>query len=367
MKQPLTILLFLIGRLCFANMASPIWEGTFSSSAFSSRDIDILREKIVVTIDKDFRTAFFQIEYFIRADASGRQIPLLFHAKDYEGDFKIWVDNRAVTWRDIPPEYRTTGDSPFEKFSSSFKPPHQSEQSETVEIYWEENSGFIYDLNELKYFETDLAKGEHQIRVEYTANVWTDISDWVKEYSFRYSLSPAKSWKSFGSLEVTIDASDFGLSLTTNLGEQNSGRLYSVAVWNFSTLPADYIEVIYKPKVNALARAMIAMDPFGLTLVFALLMVFLHVIGIRKYRESRPTKRYSWVVIVGSVALPFLILIGYMVSFDIIDSIIGQEAGRYHGYTFIVMILYPLLVPVYWIIMWLIDKRIKRRLSNARL
>jgi hypothetical protein len=72
----LTLLFFLISQLCLANMASPIWEGTLGSSAFSSRDIDILKEKIDLKVDSDFRTAFFRIEYVIRTDRSGTQIPL---------------------------------------------------------------------------------------------------------------------------------------------------------------------------------------------------------------------------------------------------------------------------------------------------
>lgn len=365
MRQTLTIILFLIGRLCFANMASPILEGTFSSSAISSRNIDILKERINLKIDKDFRTAFYQIEYFIRTDSNGRQIPLLFHAKDYKDDFKIWVDNQEVKLLDIPSEYQTTANSPFENFSNSFEQPTRNGERETVVIYWQKNSGFVYDLSELKYFETDLTKGDHLIRVEYTANVWTDISDWVKEYSFRYSLSPAKNWKSFGSLEITLDASDFNSALTTNLGQQTKGQLDSSSVWNFSKLPADYFEIIYNPEISSFAKTMIAISPFGLTLIFALLIALLHFISIKKYRRREPTKKYSWVVIAGSIILPFFMLISYMVSFSIIDWFIGVEAGNYHGYTFLVMVLYPLLLLVYWVIMWLADKRIKGRINNA--
>ena len=80
MKHPLTLLFLLLSQLCLANMASPIWEGTLGSSAFSSRDIDILNEKIDLKVDSGFRSAFFRIEYVIRTDRSGTQIPLLFHA-----------------------------------------------------------------------------------------------------------------------------------------------------------------------------------------------------------------------------------------------------------------------------------------------
>ena len=365
MRQALTIIFFLFGRLCSANMASPIWEGTYSSSAFSSRDIDIFKEKIYLKIDKDFSTAFYHIEYFIRTDTSGRQIPLLFHAKDYKGDFRIWVDKKPEICLDIPSEYKKAANSPFEKFSNSFTLPSQNGEGEAITIYWQENSGFVFDLSELKYIETDLAKGEHLITVEYAASVWTDNSDWVKEYSFRYSLSPAKYWKSFGTLEITLDASDFKSELSTNLG-QHTGRLDSISVWNFSKLPAGYFEIIYQPEISGFAKAMIAISPLGLSLIFALLVSWLHFIGIKKYRLNAPTRKYSWVVIAGSIILPFLILVSYMGSYIIIDRIIGDEAGNYHGYTFLVIIFYPLLLPVYWIIMWLADKGIRRRTGSAQ-
>lgn len=344
-------------------MASPIREGTFSSSAFSSRDIDILKEKIFLKIDKDFRTAFYQIKYIIRTDSTGKQIPLLFLAKDYKDNFKVWVDSQEVKVLDIPSEYTTTIHSRFEGFSNSFEPTLPNGEQETSEISWENNSGILYNLNDLKYFEANLEKGEHKIRVEYTAKVWTDKSGWVNKYSFRYSLSPAKKWKSFGSLEITLDASDFNHSLTTNLGQQTYGRLDSFAVWYFSKLPADYFEIVYQPEINAFAKSMIALGPFGLALFFAMAFAFLHFIIIRKYRISNPTAKYSWIVIAGSVTIPLFILMSYILSFNIIDKVIGDEAANYHGYNFVVILMYPLLLPIYGIIMWLTDKRIKERIN----
>jgi len=346
-------------------MASAIREGTFSSSAISSRNIDIVKEKINLKIADDFRTAFYQVEYFIRADTNGRQIPLLFHAQDYKGDFKVWVDNQEVKLLTIPSEYEITANSHFEKFSSYFSQPSEEGKPETVVIYWQKNQGLVYNLSDLKYFEADLTKGEHLIRVEYTASVWTDVSDWVKEYSFRYSLSPAKYWKSFGSLEISLDASDFKYAIKTNLGNQTKGQLDSIAVWNFSKLPDDFFEISYKPKISAFARTMIAVGPSGLTIIFTLLIFFLHFIAIKKYRHIRPKKKYSWAVIVGSIILPFFVLISYILSFGIIDSMIGKEAGNHHGYTFQVIILYPFLLALYGTIMWMADKRIKGQINKA--
>ncbi len=366
MKQILTILLFLITQLCEANMASPIKPGTLSSSAFSSRDIAILKENIALQIDKDFKTASYVIEYFIKTDTAGEQIPLLFHAEDYQGDFKVWVDGQKIELLQIPAEYTTTANTPFSKFSNSFVSSAREGQEEKVVISWKKNSGTVYKLSDLKYFEIDLAKGEHTIRVEYIAKAWTDISKWVKQYSFRYSLSPARNWKSFDSLEITLNATACPALLTSNLGAPSSGNINSIAVWHFTQIPADYFEIDYSPPITVLAKVMIALGPVGITLLIALLLMFFHFISLKKYRKSEPTKKNSWVLIAGSLVIPFLILIGFMLSFGLIDSAIGENAGKYHGYTFLVIILYPLLLLIYWLMMWMVDKRVKRTIQSTK-
>lgn len=347
-------------------MASPILRGTFSSSAFSSRDIDIIKEKIHFSIDKDFNTGNYVIEYFIKTDLEGKQTPLLFYARDYTSDFKLWVDDQEVKLLEIPHEYISTINTPFERFANSFKKPFREGESETVEISWEKNSAFVYELNDLKYFEADLTAGEHIIRIEYAANVWTDITGWVKEYSFRYSLSPAQYWRSFGSLEIVLDATASNYLLETNLGQPTHGKLDSIAFWNFNKLPVDFIKITYKPQVSSLAKAMIAIGPIGLTLIIAILITLFHLIQIKRYRKNNPSKKHSWVVIVGSIVIPSLIIISYMLSFGIIDRAIGKEAGNYHGYTFLIIMLSPILWPIYWLIMLRADNAIKRKMNKAQ-
>jgi len=351
----------LITNLCFANMASPVSQGTFSSSAFSSRDIDILKEKIHVTIDKSFKTAFYKIEYFINTESEGNQIPLLFFAMDYKGDFKVWVDDSEVIVSDIPAQYLAAANSPFSNFTNIFSPPSQYEQSETVTIYWSENQGFVYQLNNLKYFESNLSKGKHTIRVEYEASVWTDVSGWIKEYSFRYSLSPAKFWKSFGSMEVVVDASQFHQSITTNFNQLTSGKLDSVATWSFENIPANYFQINYVPAVSSLAKTLIQIGPDNLAYTFIFLFAQLHLFFIYKFRKNNLHRKLSWTLIVGSLIIPFLTLLFYMNSFGIIDSQIGAESGRYHGYVFLNFIFYPAIVIVYFLVMWFLEKIIRRR------
>lgn len=77
-------------------MASPFIEGTKAASAISSRHVDILHESIFIQIDENFHTAKYKVEYTIKSDVVGKQIPLLFCAVDYKDDFCVWLDDRPV-------------------------------------------------------------------------------------------------------------------------------------------------------------------------------------------------------------------------------------------------------------------------------
>jgi len=351
-------------HFCLGNMASPLREGTFSSSAFSSRDMDILKEKISITLQSDLKTARYQIDYHIRNYEAGNQIPMLFHAKDYQGEFKIWVDQKEIALQVLPEEYLTGNSTALEKFSSYFHKDFGQDQPETVVLYWEDGTGYIYSLRDLSYFELDLLPGEHHIRVEYLANAWTDLSDWVKEYSFRYSLSPAQQWKSFGSLEVTVDARALGMPITTNLGQPSAGKLDSVATWQFSSLPASYLTLTYTPKVSDLAEGLIQIGPSGIAIGIALLLAVLHFFFLKQHRKKHPQGLFSWVLLLGIFVVPFLILGSYPYAYDFIDGIIGEDASRFHGYSFLVLFLYPLIVPLYGILLWILDRRLAARYRN---
>lgn len=362
MKIKILIILLLAGQCCKANMSSPIWEGTKAGEAFTSKDINILSEIIQIKIDKDYKTAKLIVEYTIQSDISGIQIPLLFYAQDFKDSFFVWVDNHRVDIQKIPEKYTRIENSPFSMFSGSFDKNYQTNHPVEVSIYWDKYSGNVYHLNELKYFETDITKGTHKVRVEYTANVWTDISGWIKKYSFRYSLTPAKFWKSFGTLDISVEQEGSVRQLSTNLGQPIEKIFQARNSWTFTKLPDEYLQFSYIPKANKLAKTLISIEPFGLSIIAGILLFALHLFLVFWYRRRFTSKKYSPVVILGSIAIPFLILFSYMYSFEIIDNVIGEDAGRHHGYVFLVIIFYPILLPIYWTILWLLDRRQKRKI-----
>jgi hypothetical protein len=357
MKNCLSILLFLITRLAMANMSSPMWDGTFTASPLTSKNIDILDEKIQIEIDKNFRTASFDIQYHIRTDVSGDQIPLLFYAKDYKGGFRVWVDEKEDSLNVIPYNFLEFpgSDTVFADFDRFFTPDIRS--SPHTIIYWEKGIGVYCILNDLKYFKINLEKGEHIIHVKYTAISWTDTYNWVNEYSFRYSLSPAKYWRSFGSLEISLKVPRLDEPITTNLGQPVKGDLTSTTEWKFTKLPDEFILINYQPEANFLAKILILIHPVGLSLILAFFLLLLSRRIILKYTTKHPAEKTMWLIILNCIMASFLILAGFVLFFPLIDFVIGTHAGEYHGHTFVIIILLPVLAPLYGLVLWLITRK----------
>ena len=349
-RQINLILLLLSAQLCFANMASPITKGTSSGSAFSSRDIDILSETIHIKVSSDFKTASFKVDYRIQCKADGQQIPLLFLAQQYSGDFKVRVDGQQVNVQDVPAQYDFSQGSPFFQFSQAFPDRISQGEAETTTIHWDEQGGSLYQLRDLKYFETSLRQGVHKIQVEYLASTWVDRSDWVKVYSLPYALMPAKYWNSFGNLTITLDASDFSKSLQSNLGKPQRGKMDAIAYWSFDELPLDYLRVSYTPEISALARSLIQLGPECLGLILGLLLMVMHFFWLIRYKKTNPERSMNKPLLLGSIFVPFLGILSYLYSFELIDQLIGPEASRFHGYTFLVWVIYPVLILGYWLI-----------------
>ncbi|MFC5284714.1 hypothetical protein [Pedobacter alpinus] len=332
-------------------MASPITEGTKASSALSSKDINILGEQIHIKISKDFSFAKYTIIYTINNSFRSNKIPLLFLALDYKADFKVWLNNEPVEIKSIPNDYVNIDRSKFRGFSENFKA--NEGEAERVYVSFENNKVDIYSIEDLKFFETNLATGIHQIKVEYIANVWEDKSDWVKSLSFRYSLSPAKYWKSFNSLSIKIQQEE-NQEISTNLGTEKE-IINQFKYWHFKTLPANFIVIKYKPKQTAFLNILINISPNGFMWLFGVIATLIHLLVLIKNRTSN-NKKNKLIVVIGSLIVPFLTMLVYNSSFSFIDNMIGVNASRFHGYYILIFGLYPFVMPIYWLIMHLINR-----------
>jgi hypothetical protein len=354
MKSFISFLLLCLHLQVVANMASPITNGTMGSRPFISEFVDVVHEDLRITIDNRFEFATFNVKYHINALKDGSQIPFLFYASECEGSFEVKIDGNVILIQEVPDELLNVGLSRFKDFAYFFEADEDNESS-SVLFYDSPRGGFNVDINDMRFFECDITKGSHIIEVGYRASKWVDSSGWVNEYSFRYALSPAKYWKSFGTLDVVVDASKFQQKISSNVGV-----IKAKTVLHFDALPTEVLQINYVPEINETAKTLIWISPLGLMYITGFVLAIVHLVLLILFRKFFPLQKYSPVLVIGAVLIPIFFLASYMSYYELIDSYIGEHAGRAHGYTFFIMILYPLVLPFYGSLYWLFDRRAKK-------
>lgn len=346
-------------------MASPDIEGTLGARPFTNQYVDVVHEDLRITIDKNFEYAQFNITYFMYSSENGIKIPLLFYASEFLDNFVVKVDGISVNIQDIPNEIRIPENTIFDDFSYFFE-RRENENYSGVTLMESERSGFEVTMRDLKYFETDMLRGTHKIEVSYRATKWIDGWNPVNIYKFRYALSPAKYWKSFGTLDVFLDASSFEFPITTNLGEPLKPMVNNTAEWTFNHLPTNVLEIYYNPEIGDSTKALIKMGPFGIAICFAAVLFILQFMAIVFYRKKYLDKRYSVVVIFGSILLPLVFLIIWIYSYTFISNAIGEHATSRGNYSFLVLVLYPIIMPGYWLLNWGVDTFFKKYFKRKK-
>lgn len=364
MKKILLLLFCLLPGLALkANMASPILDGSATGLPFVCEYVRVQHESIRIVPSKDFKTCRFDVVYDIFADSGGIRIPMLFVATGYEGGMRITVDGIPVELAKLPEAAYLRNNSPKSRFLDR---RFGSELLE-VEVAWSEDGRRVYDLEDLHYFEFDLVAGAHQIKVEYEATQWRDRSEQVAKEYFVYTLSPAKYWKSFGALDITLEASDLPFPVVTNLGKPVMGDLSGETKWHFDSLPAlDLIQISSKPEVGSTGKFFISLGQRGfMNAVWGILAV-IHLIAIWAWRRKHFQKWFSWVWLVGSILIPLIACIVYVASESWIDNAIGPAASRFGSYSFLIIIFYPVYLILHGAVMLLVDFLIRRyKLKSA--
>ncbi|WP_201580690.1 hypothetical protein [Psychrobacter glacincola] len=345
----LGLLLLSHSMFSYANMASPIIDGTNASTAYSSKDIDILSENIDINIAEGFNQADYDVTYEIYSAKEGDRIPFVFEVfdnidNDADKSFIVEVDGQAVP---VLINYD------YESHSKSL-PAYYDPETDTAVPF----------NNDAKYFEIHLSEGNHVINVKYSAYPTINRSDWTNQYIYSYSLKPAKTWKSFGDLTVTLKIADESKYLKTNLGEPLSGMIKADSKWFFDHLPQNVLEISYQPQPMPLAKWLINLDSLILLLFLICLLGGAHY-GLMYWSRKKSLKRAWMVTWLGILIVPFIVLMIVFYKICLIDWLLGEHASRYHGYTiFIIIFGYPLTLLVYLIIMKLCDSYLKRVFYN---
>jgi hypothetical protein len=360
MKYLFSILLFVLALNSFGNMASPISRGDRGIKEVTSKNAEVTNEEIEITIDSLFQEVKFKVNYQIHLYKSGKNIPLLFIAlggHGYRNDFIIHCDGKLIPSQEIPYTWLSEFPNKFNDFNELWLFQNKAPSDKLIRDC---DTIGEYRLEDMNYFEVDLDSGNHEIIIEYTGEPTIDRSGWTKIYDINYALSPIKYWKSHAAINIVvnypknINELDFNYNPINKYTNKAEFIIDSIGKCNFS--------IKYAPKINQSASNLIKFGQLNLTLLFGLFLFFIHYYLIKLNRKYLKHK-YSAALIIGSLFIPLFTLIINMYSFVLIDDVIGIHASRFHGYTFFVLLLYPIILPVYWIVMWKIDKVIKRKMN----
>jgi hypothetical protein len=324
-----------------ANMASPINRGTLGANPFLNNYVTITTENLYIKIDESFKYAEFDIEYIINAEKDGINIPLLFYASEYYGNFKVSIDDKPISLKEYHIENTKL---------TNFEYLYSTNNANTFIVNNTFNNGESEPirLEDFLYFETNISKGKHSIKVSYKASTWNYKHRRLNESSFRYALSPAKQWKSFGTLNITVDASLCNEVISTNLGNPQEGKINTISTYHFNKLPTDIIIINLEPKLSTFVKLLLKINYFNLALLLMLPLVFIHYKLIKKYRLYSLNTKLSAIAIIGGLLLPILFIFVMILSSFLIDYFLGDYASGREGYgVFYSFMLLPKFVLIY--------------------
>ncbi|MFN3404267.1 MAG: hypothetical protein ACK40G_09260 [Cytophagaceae bacterium] len=356
MRNSLIVFLLLNPLLLLANMANPIVQGTISGRPFVNKYVDIIHEDLYIKLDKDFKFVEFNVKYHINSSEEGISIPFIFYAFSFLDSFSVKIDGKEIS-SPVYSKFKEAGNGKFRDFAYYF----EMANTRTLTVNVSETISYNINLTEkdMIYFEADISKGNHVIEVAYRSYWWEDRWGPVKKYGIKYILAPARYWKSFGTLNVTVNASSGKQNLKTNIGAPHLGRIDSIATWNFNEMPVDVLEINTIPEVNSTARLLLRIGGRNIIYFAGVILFIIHLVLVYLYRKRYKAIKHSIAVIVGSILAP-LIFVLLPVSYEyLLDYFIGEHASGNHGYNILMIFLYPIILPLYWIIIRLIDKRFK--------
>ncbi|MCH2042912.1 MAG: hypothetical protein MK212_02135 [Saprospiraceae bacterium] len=353
--------LLMFGCLCLqlaalANMGSPVRKGTLGSDPFISQYVTIEHEDLYITVDSSFTTTQYKVRYYINATKSGKQIPFLFYASEFLSDFSVQIDSQSVPILPVPKEFEQAKGSKFENFAYFFETDSVRQRDRV--LLKEKDQGVVgmnIGLNDMLYFETNIDSGQHIIEVNYTASQWKDYSGWVINKSFRYALSPALYWKSFGTLTIHLDATACKLKLSNNLGMPTKGDHQKKATWNFDKMPVKILQITHKPSINSFAQFLIQLGPFGIGGVIGGILMILHILLILRKKRGGDLDKVKIIRMMGNLLVPFIYIGSCFYAYDFIYWVIGPNSSGQHSYHFIMWGMYPILLPFYWLVVGVIE------------
>lgn len=330
------LLFLLLPILTFGNMAKPWVDGSVHSSLFGANNCKVIRENLNIKFEKveDIYFTKYKIKYVINSSFN-EKLPLLFIGLDLHDNKRVIVNGKQV------------------KITN-----HNLDNLSKIK-YDNENNTSI-NPEDLIYFEAELKEGENIVFIEYDANLEFNTQGFVREYQLKYSLYPSRFWESFGNIFIEIELGNDLEIINSNIGKFETKN--NISKLKLTNIPVDVIHLEFRTKINLISKVLLYITPFGISILCLIIMFIIHKKLIKKKYLS-DVKDYKYVLSVGNILIPILYYFFYFVSFDLIDFSLRQGKSK-HGYVFLFIFTLPILMLIYSIITYFIDRSYKSKFSK---
>ncbi len=434
MKWLIFILLSTLSLPCLAGLPHQYDWGDKVSAPLFNRHLSPISATISLTPDTNFRKCFFDITFEIDNDTSLVEIPLLLYIDDILGDtINFWVDGKPIDGiGEIPDSLQYIAGSIFSDFSNYFLDTDEvydandtsaKEPDYTTLRWFHHLRNENYDLNKFHYINSSIAKGRHTIRINYAGSRWTYLLDVAKNYSYRYSLTPALKWHPIIPIKVIVNNQALSGDYTLNIGTLVSKKPNTYQINGLDTLRDDFLAINWQPKMNPYASAWLFIDPTRTTLWFGIILVAFNFYCLFKFRRWNNSVIWLRIFQLTAIFIPFtyitirlvhfmfenhsqeqtlsmsIILIGivgclgvwneakqrmamkpmhvtfilsslliafiiphiYLSLYEIIYWLLGPEAGKWDDERLLVFILIPIIFPVHIVSLYILDRYWRRK------
>lgn len=229
----LLVVLIIPSTNCFANLSGPWKPGQLLVDVQGVKDIAIVREKLRIDLRPVEQRGAIKITatYLIEHTQPPKDLPLTFITGVDS------VKGVKCTLNGMPLAFTT---KQVVTMPDNWKPP-----AATPGFVPEEELLYSRSLTDTQHewiqFTVPLQTGRQSIEVTYEVEAGEYYSQYhtAKYWQTAYILAPARTWKSFGGLDLEVLAPD-KWQVKSNLPLQNQGQSWTAS---FDSLPADFISL----------------------------------------------------------------------------------------------------------------------------
>lgn len=361
MKKLFPIFIFIICSInLLANVAAPSQGGNTLSEPKGIKNIDIIKEDLKIDISQlgdetvSVRDRFINVEAIYQIDnpTDIEKLELVFVIVSDAKNFQFYLNDKEIPTEPI--------DNKEFADRHSWKKPDKTPY-EDKELMYNPYNG---NLKSAK-FTINLPKGKHTLKAIYKAEptVYKNVGV-MKGWQFAYSLAPAKDWKSFGGLNLSVTVPK-DWKFFSNIQLQQNAEVYS---GTFKEIPADFLAITTQSPIpkNYNTWTDITFFTFlGCIFIFPILII---IVALTKGYQWKNSWVYSGVA---GIVWALSVGISGFVSQAYPESLIPEGQYASYGYdglfsTFIIALLVPITL-VLGIVIWIVPVllRSKKETQNG--